>query len=207
MPVLMAIIATSCRARVAEISPFEPAIYAAAIDSVFVFLRGQPDRGISLSRKTGTMRIDRLSARQLKPFRDALGSDSMILSELAGTVRSVKSLPYEIATISRISRVSVSEVSEDTLKALAKVATRAVKHDSLGISDDTFWQWRVIYDGLPKIFAFATVTSITYSRDGRRALLHLSYYCGGTCGSGHVVALERQADGWHVVRLAMTWVS
>lgn len=205
--VLMAVIATSCRARVTDISPYEPAIYAAAIDSVFAFSRGRPDRGISLSRKTSAMRIDRFSERQLKPFRDALGSDSALVNEFAVTARSTKPLPYDIAMISRISRVSVSEVSEDTLRVLARVAKRAVKRDSLGITDETFWSWRVIYDGLPNIFAFATVTSIVYTRDGRHALLHLSYYCGGTCGSGHVISLDRRADGWHVVKLVMTWVS
>lgn len=204
---MTAVAATSCRARPIDISPYEPAIYAAAIDSVFASFRGRSDREIVLSRETDVLRLDRFSARQLRPYRAALGSDSMLLSEFATLVRKQRSLPYDIATISRIARVRVAEVPDDTLEALAKVAKRAVKHDSLGISDDVFWHWRVIYDGLPSIFAFAKVSSIAYNRDGRHALLHLSYYCGGTCGSGHVVALERRADGWRVVKLVMTWVN
>jgi hypothetical protein len=37
------------------------------------------------------------------------------------------------------------------------------------------------------------------SRDGRTALVHYWVGCGALCGDGHVVKLQRQAEGWTVV--------
>ena len=43
--------------------------------------------------------------------------------------------------------------------------------------------------------------------DGRHALVYLSFVCGGLCGEGHFILLEKQADIWHVRDVGHLWVS
>ncbi|MBC8026670.1 MAG: hypothetical protein H7Y89_11790 [Steroidobacteraceae bacterium] len=46
-----------------------------------------------------------------------------------------------------------------------------------------------------------------YSRDGRRAALHIDNHCGPLCGMGLLVELELTTEGWKVVSAAGTWIS
>lgn len=51
------------------------------------------------------------------------------------------------------------------------------------------------------------VTQAGVSDDGRQALIEVSGTCGGLCGSGWLVVLERTDDRWQVRGMLMTWVS
>jgi hypothetical protein len=48
---------------------------------------------------------------------------------------------------------------------------------------------------------------IGYSCDGNQALLYRSQSCGGLCGSGDLVILEKKGDKWQVVLTRMLWIS
>ena len=57
----------------------------------------------------------------------------------------------------------------------------------------------------PRSFAFSPVA---VSRDGKQALLHYEFHCGGLCGYGYLTWLERSSDGrwryratWHLVSM------
>jgi len=53
-----------------------------------------------------------------------------------------------------------------------------------------------------------TVSRAGMSADGRQALLEVSNVCGGLCGAGWLVVLNRDNDGrWRVRRAIMLWVS
>lgn len=52
-----------------------------------------------------------------------------------------------------------------------------------------------------------SVTRAGVSSDGRQALISLSSWCGGLCGSGWLMVLERDDDHWRVRGMLMTWVS
>jgi hypothetical protein len=40
-----------------------------------------------------------------------------------------------------------------------------------------------------------------------QAMVYIQHACGGLCGSGHYVLLEKNADQWRVVKESMVWVS
>jgi len=53
-----------------------------------------------------------------------------------------------------------------------------------------------------------TVSRAGLSADGRQALLTVTNSCGGLCGTGWVVVLQREAEGrWRVRRAEMLWIS
>lgn len=55
---------------------------------------------------------------------------------------------------------------------------------------------------------YAAFSPVAYAADGRSALVYYEYHCGGLCGAGHLVFLERQADDrWRVTVALQTWVS
>jgi hypothetical protein len=45
-----------------------------------------------------------------------------------------------------------------------------------------------------------------YFDDGT-ALMFLGYFCGGLCGEGNFLLLQRQKEGWRVIKSMMTWIS
>jgi hypothetical protein len=53
----------------------------------------------------------------------------------------------------------------------------------------------------------ASVSRAGIGDDGRQALISVSGWCGGLCGSGWLVVLERDDDRWRVHGMIMTWVS
>jgi hypothetical protein len=67
--------------------------------------------------------------------------------------------------------------------------------------------WRAFYERFP-----GSTGSISFSRPGydasrTHALLHYSHRCGGRCGDGGYVLLERRDGEWVVLRRVVTWMS
>jgi hypothetical protein len=50
-------------------------------------------------------------------------------------------------------------------------------------------------------------SQITFSRDGKDALVKFGMVCGGLCGSGSTIHLHKSATGWAVLGRCGTWVS
>ena len=50
------------------------------------------------------------------------------------------------------------------------------------------------------------VSAPSYSSD-RAAVLYAEFVCGGACGEGFLVRLQRQPEGWTVWRVKMLWIS
>jgi hypothetical protein len=40
-----------------------------------------------------------------------------------------------------------------------------------------------------------------------QALVYIEHGCGGLCGTGHYVLLEKGVDGWKVIKRSMVWIS
>ena len=51
------------------------------------------------------------------------------------------------------------------------------------------------------------VSPIGFSEDRSRALVYTEYDCGGWCGGGHFLLLERQNGTWIELGYAMVWVA
>lgn len=68
--------------------------------------------------------------------------------------------------------------------------------------------WEVFHARFPGVSGVTSTSGVGIGKDGRQALLTVDHSCGGICGAGHVVLLERDDDGkWRVKRARMTWVS
>jgi hypothetical protein len=88
-------------------------------------------------------------------------------------------------------------VSDSTVSAL-----RA----SSGSNPDSYW--RAFYTRFPQTRGLTVVSGIGVSADGRQALLSLTHTCGGLCGRGYMVLLERRDGGsWRVTRARLDWMS
>jgi hypothetical protein len=81
-------------------------------------------------------------------------------------------------------------------------------------ADSAHSRWELQYDtwsyhrgGRPGWRYTAAVSRAGMSADGRQALVQVDGICGGLCGSGWLIVLERDNDGWRVRGMRMTWVS
>jgi hypothetical protein len=52
-----------------------------------------------------------------------------------------------------------------------------------------------------------TLSAISFSSDHEEALVYGSFTCGGLCGQGIIMRIERGADGWRVARAMTVWIS
>lgn len=68
--------------------------------------------------------------------------------------------------------------------------------------------WAAFHARFPGVAGITRVSGVGVGMGGRQALLTIDHSCGGLCGAGHVVLLERDDQGtWRVKRAAMTWIS
>lgn len=68
--------------------------------------------------------------------------------------------------------------------------------------------WSALHARFPGVDGVTTTSGVGVGKDGRQALLVVDHACGGLCGAGHLVLLERDDDGkWRVKRAWMTWIS
>lgn len=52
-----------------------------------------------------------------------------------------------------------------------------------------------------------TLSRIGFAHDGRRGLLSASRFCGGLCGEGYYILVEKLDGRWRVVASVMAWVA
>ena len=68
--------------------------------------------------------------------------------------------------------------------------------------------WSTFRARFPGVTGVTQVSGVGVGKDGRQALLMLDHRCGGVCGAGHIVLLERDDAGkWRVTQARMTWIS
>jgi len=56
-------------------------------------------------------------------------------------------------------------------------------------------------------FDFYEITIPVFSSDNQKAYVQLSHYCGGLCGSGKDIYLEKINGKWKIVDKCRTWIS
>lgn len=75
-------------------------------------------------------------------------------------------------------------------------------------TSDPLRYWNAFKARYPGVAGVTQVSGVGMGRGGRQALLMLDHRCGGRCGAGHIVLLERDDEGkWRVTRAVMTWIS
>lgn len=67
--------------------------------------------------------------------------------------------------------------------------------------------WKSFYQRHPDLGGLAAVSVPAIGLSRRHAAIYVAVRCGGLCGYGFLLELERQASGWKVVRKELDWVS
>ena len=64
-------------------------------------------------------------------------------------------------------------------------------------------------ESLKKAFASGlfTLTEIIFDKEHRHAMVAYSFFCGGLCGHGNTVILEKTGHGWKLSKWCGGWIS
>jgi hypothetical protein len=154
---------------------------AAAIDSLVI---GHDARRVGLLDETTTP-----GPQDMLPIADLPGLDSTTVRSFRE--RNVHAAP-NCASLPLVGGMTV--LRQGDLRALP--------------TDRVETYWRTLGERYPGVAGITSTSAVGIGAGGRQALLTIDHRCGGTCGHGHIVLLERGDDGkWHVRRALMTWIS
>jgi hypothetical protein len=67
--------------------------------------------------------------------------------------------------------------------------------------------WTDYYKKYPNAEGFLRLSRVGFSPDGKQALFFASNHCGGKCGTGAYVVMERVDSGWKLAKEILIWVS
>jgi hypothetical protein len=67
--------------------------------------------------------------------------------------------------------------------------------------------WKDFYKKYPKSSGYWSFSPVGYDTKGSEALVHVGHYCGGLCGTGHLVLLAKENGHWIVKNRVMLWIS
>jgi hypothetical protein len=67
--------------------------------------------------------------------------------------------------------------------------------------------WTDYYKSYPDSQGLLSLSRVGFSPDGKQAVFFASNACGGKCGTGAYVVMERIDSGWKVAREILIWVS
>jgi hypothetical protein len=67
--------------------------------------------------------------------------------------------------------------------------------------------WDAYYKQYPGAQGIATVSRIGFSADGAQALFYIKNSCGGLCGSGWYLIMEKRDGRWIIAKAILKWVS
>lgn len=68
--------------------------------------------------------------------------------------------------------------------------------------------WGRYYQKYPGSQGILELSRVGFSPDGQQAAFYLSNRCGGLCGGGYFVVMERQVDSdWKVLQEVQVWIS
>ena len=67
--------------------------------------------------------------------------------------------------------------------------------------------WMTYYKQFPNSQGILTFSRVSFSADGTQALFYLSNRCGGLCGCGRYVVMEKRNGHWMIGKEIEMWVS
>jgi hypothetical protein len=91
-----------------------------------------------------------------------------------------------------------------TLPIPYQIVASSEIHSIFGTPGDI---WGRYYEKYPNSTGLLRLSRVGFNSDGNQAALYASTYCGGLCGSGYFVIMEKIDSNWKVVQEVEVWVS
>ena len=67
--------------------------------------------------------------------------------------------------------------------------------------------WEEFYKRYPDSVGLIILSHVGFNSAMNEAMIYIQHSCGGLCGTGHYVLLQKSGDKWRVVKQNMVWVS
>ena len=91
-----------------------------------------------------------------------------------------------------------------TLPVPYEIVASSEMHSIFGTSGDV---WGRYYEKYPNSTGLLRLSRVGFNSDGNQAAFYISNYCGGLCGGGYFVIMEKVNSNWKVVQEVQVWVS
>lgn len=67
--------------------------------------------------------------------------------------------------------------------------------------------WPAFYARFPNSQGILTISRVGFSKDGRQALVYIKNSCGGLCGGGNYMLMEKRDGRWEIAKEINVWMS
>jgi hypothetical protein len=67
--------------------------------------------------------------------------------------------------------------------------------------------WSKFYKMYPQSNGYWDFSPVGFNNVGNQALIYVGHHCGGLCGTGYFVVLQKKGDHWAVTSDSISWVS
>ena len=186
-------VATACSAQNAPdlrgVDARDLEVYATVLDSMFTPRAGSSHSQIAVDVSTEVLPRESTAAL-VATLMKAPGVDSAIARDLLAKSYEPHSLPGIAG--GRL-RMPVLLADSASIAALPRADIRKF--------------WSEFYTRFPRTNGLIRVSAIGYSADHNRAALMVDVGCGGLCGNGYIVVVERAQRRWRIANITGTWVS
>jgi hypothetical protein len=91
-----------------------------------------------------------------------------------------------------------------TLPVPYQIVASSEMHSIFGTPGDV---WGRFYEKYPNSTGLLRLSRVGFNSDGNQAAFYISNYCGGLCGGGYFVLMEKVNSNWKVVQEVQVWVS
>ncbi len=128
--------------------------------------------------------------------------------------------PISWTIVSKYSRKEVPALERETIEKLREVRTQSVPlgpsfqlplpyelvdaREIEAVFENKGW-WTDYYKKWPGSQGYLVLSRIGFSADGDQALFYASNSCGGKCGGGTYVVMQKSDTGWKLVKEILVW--
>jgi len=186
----------------AEVSELEYVVFSSYITKAFTGTKGEDRTG---SRVSNIVVVNKTRSDM---------DDSHMQDE--------KDKPVSWKKVSKYLRKEAPALQQETIEKLREVGTQSVPlrpsfqlpvpyqlveaREIEAIFENKGW-WTDYYKKYPGSQGYLVLSKIGFSPDGNQALFYASNSCGGKCGTGTYVVMQRSDTGWKLVKEILIWIS
>ena len=67
--------------------------------------------------------------------------------------------------------------------------------------------WRAFYAKYPGSVGYVSLSRVGFNNEADQALVYVGHTCGGLCGTGKLVLLQKQNGLWGITKELLLWIS